>query len=130
MLTLKISDFRPAHKNKVILSRAQKQVNFGPQTKNKSIYIAHTKPSQVRPQHWSQVNFDPRSNNKSMFQPPRHENQVNFDPDSKPSHFRPIHKTKPILSPTLKSSQLRSPTLKSRLFRTRTRQPSQFRFQH
>ena len=47
---------------------------------------------------------------------------MNFDPDSKPSRFRPPHKTKSIMIPTLKSSQLRSPTLKSRLFRPSTQQ--------
>ena len=83
VITLKPSQF---------LSPAQKQANFDPNTEVKSI-------------------LDPHSKNKSILHAPRHEDQVNFDADSKPSHFRPPHKTKSIMIPTLKSSQLRSPTL-------------------
>ena len=65
----------------------------------------------------NQINFDPYSKHKSISHAFWHENQGSFDPDSEPSHFRPPHKTKSILIPTLESSQLRSSTLKSLLSR-------------
>ena len=117
MLTLKISNFRQAHKDKV---------NFDPRTEN--YFGLHTETKSIPTP--TQVNFDPHSKNKSILHAPGHENQANFDPDSIPSHFRPSHKTRSIMTHTLKSSQLRSPTLKSRLFRLPTKRPSQFLCQH
>ena len=49
---------------------------------------------------------------------------------TKPSHFRPSHKTKSILIPTLKSSQVPPPTPNPSLFRPPTQQPRQFRRRH
>ena len=62
MLTLKTSNFRPAHKNKV---------NFDPRTKHTPEYVnfgQFISPTQ------DQVHFDPYSKNRSIFHAPRHEN--------------------------------------------------------
>ena len=133
MLTLKKINFRLAHKN---------IVDFEPRTKNMPISVLTLKPSQFffYPPHKTktistptlqrQANFDPHSNNKSILRAPRHGKQVNFDADSKPSLFRPPHRTKSIMITALKSSLIRSTALKSRLFPPPTHQPGQFRCQH
>ena len=69
-------------KNKLFSTRTKN----GPHTKTESIYIPHTKPSEFRPEHWSQVNFDPRSKTaevKSVSIPTLKRSQFCMPPDTK-----------------------------------------------
>ena len=101
MLTLKTSNFRPTHQNKI---------KFDPRTKNmlisaitlKTSYFLFPKQKQsyFRPQRSSQANFDTHSKKSQFCMPPHPKTklisiqtltEVIFDPHTKPSQFWSIH---------------------------------------
>ena len=95
VLIPKTSDLRPAYKYQVnFYHRHSNQINLITTLKSSQVRSPRRRPTQFRPQQWSQVNFDPHSKSMIILHGPRYENQVDFDSDSKPSDFRPTHKTK------------------------------------
>ena len=107
---LNTSHFRPAHKKQSISIHTSKSSNFGPHTKNKSILTPAQKTCQFRSPHLNQVYFNPAR-----------ENQGNFDP---------ITKIKPISIPALISTRFRCRDTKTELISIQMLKASHFRPPH
>ena len=88
MLTLKPSDLRPSSKTKLISTTHTKNKSIDHHTKYKSI-SGRTRSISTPAQ--KQVNFAPITKTKSISMP-RHKTKLISIQTLKPSHFRPPHK--------------------------------------
>ena len=128
MLTLKLSNFRPAyqnqidfdhpHKNQANQSLHLKQMIVGPRTKNNSILTIRTEPSQSIPTLKTNE-FGPDTKTKSNSIPTLKTKSISIHTPTQ-SNFRPAHKNEVNFDPRTKIKSISIPTLNSSQFRSRT----------
>ena len=120
MLTLKLSNFRPAyqnqidfdhpHKNQANQSLHLKQMIVGPRTKNNSILTIRTEPSQSIPTLKTNE-FGPDTKTKSNSIPTLKTKSISIHTPTQ-SNFRPAHKNEVNFDPRTKTMSISTPTLK------------------